>query len=84
MLGTCSIKYGYLITIFKIEKIEDGIINDNGDAIFTVHFKALVYRPLKGEVTDGIVENVERVGIELSIGCVKVFIPHTIFLIENS
>lgn len=78
LLGTCSIKYGYLITIFKIEKIEDGIVNDNGEAVFTVSFKALVFRPLKGEVLDGIVEGVERVGLELSIGCVRIFVPHTV------
>ena len=84
LLGSCSITHGYLITIFKIEKIQDGVVNDNGEAIFTVFFKALVYRPLKGEVIDGIVENVERVGIELSVGCVKIFIPHTVCLSENS
>ncbi len=77
MLGSCNIKYGYLITIFKIESIENGIVNEHGEAIFTVTFKALVFRPLKGEILEGIVEGVERVGIELSVGCVKIFIPHT-------
>ena len=41
-------------------------------------FKALVFRPLKGEVLDGVVEGVERVGLELSIGVVKIFVPHTV------
>ena len=77
MLGSCSIKYGYLITIFKIESIENGIVNQNGEAIFTVSFKALVFRPLKGEILDGTVEGVERVGMELSCGSIKMFIPHT-------
>lgn len=26
---------------------------------------------------DGLVEGVERVGVEISIGCVRLFIPHT-------
>ena len=73
-----SVKHGYLITIFKLENIENGMINDNAEAIFSVAFKALVYRPLKGEVIDGIVIGVERVGLELSIGAIKVFIPHTV------
>ena len=77
MVGTCNIKYGYLITIFKIESIDDGIVNDNGEAIFTVSFKALVFRPLKGEVLDGVVTGLERVGIEVKVGAVKAFIPHT-------
>lgn len=52
-------------------------MNDNGDAIFTVSFKALVYRPLRGEVLDGIVAGIERVGIEVKVGACKAFIPHT-------
>lgn len=62
---------------FRLEKIQDGLVNDSGDAIFTVSFKALVYRPLKGEVLDGVVTGIEKVGIEVKVGACKVFIPHT-------
>ena len=41
-------------------------------------FSALVFRPMKGEILDGIVEGIEKVGLELSIGVVKIFIPHTV------
>ena len=37
----------------------------------------MVYRPLKGEVLDGVVSGVERVGIEVKVGACKAFIPHT-------
>ncbi len=37
----------------------------------------MVYRPLKGEVLDGIVSGVERVGLEVRVGACKAFIPHT-------
>ena len=37
----------------------------------------MVYRPLKGEVLDGIVSGVEKVGIEVRVGACKAFIPHT-------
>lgn len=77
LLGSCTIHYGYLVTIFKIEKIENGIVNQQGEALFTVSFKALVFRPIKGEVLDGIVDGIARVGIELSVGALKIFIPHT-------
>ena len=40
-------------------------------------FQALVYRPLRGEVIDGIVSGVEKVGIEVKVGACKAFIPHT-------
>lgn len=40
-------------------------------------FKALVFRPLKGEVIDGVVTGIEKVGLEVKVGACKVFIPHT-------
>lgn len=78
LLGMCTINHGYLITIFKIDSIANGIVNASGDGVFTVAFKGLVYRPFKGEVCDAIATGVERVGIELAIGCLKVLIPHTV------
>ena len=36
-------------------------VNDDADVIFTVKFKALIHRPVKGEVQDGIVTKVDRV-----------------------
>lgn len=78
MLGTCTVRYGYLITIFKIESIENGIVNQDGDAIFQVKFKAMVFRPIRGEILDGVIQGVERVGIELKVGSLKMFVPHTV------
>lgn len=78
LLGVCTIKHGYLITIFKIESIANGVVNAGGEGVFTVAFKGLVYRPFKGEVCDALVSAVERVGVELAVGCLKILIPHTV------
>jgi len=67
----------FWMLICRLESINEGFVNDDGDAIFNVSFKALVYRPLKGEVIDGIISGIERVGLEVMVGAVKVFIPHT-------
>ena len=77
MLGTCTIKYGYLISIFKIEEIENGIVNAEGDALFTVSFKALCFRPFANEILEGEVTGVELVGMEIKVGSVQIFISHT-------
>ena len=66
-----------MIAIFNIEKIHSGVVTQSGDALFTVIFKALVFRPLHSEVLDGLITGIERVGVEVEVGCVKVFIPHT-------
>ena len=36
----------------------------------------MVFKPIKGEVIDGIVLEISRPGIHLQIGSVKAFIPH--------
>jgi len=77
LIGTCNIQWGYLITIFKIQNIESGVVNQLGDAVFTVSFQALVFKPMKNEVLDGIVDGLERAGIQVKVGAVKAFIPHT-------
>ena len=69
-------KDGYLIRIFKVISIQDGIVDEEGDAVYNVQFKALVFKPLKGEVIDGIVTSVSKPGIHLKIGSVSAFIPH--------
>jgi DNA-directed RNA polymerase subunit E'/Rpb7 len=69
-------KDGYLIQLFRIISIQDGIVNEEGEAVYTVQFKALVFKPLKGEVIDGIVTSVNKPGIHLKIGSVSAFIPH--------
>lgn len=84
MLGMCTIKYGYLIMIYKIESIKNGVVNQAGEAVFRVSFKGVVYRPFKDEVCDGIVTGVERFGIEIVIGALKVLIPHTVCLSEGA
>ena len=77
MLGSCTVQFGYLLTIYNVEAIENGVVNNLGEALFTVRFKALVFRPCRNEVLDGIVEGVERVGIEVAVGGFRVFVPHT-------
>lgn len=76
MTGSCNMKDGYIIRIYQIINIKDGIVDEEGEAIFTVRFKALVFKPLCGEVLDGVVSEVNNIGLQLKIGTVKAFIPH--------
>ena len=83
-MGSCTIKYGYILTIFKIENIENGIITDQGDVVFKVIFKTLVFRPIQGNVVDAIVEKVDQAGIELSVGAVEIFVARMVKSREDS
>jgi DNA-directed RNA polymerase subunit E'/Rpb7 len=76
MVGTCIIKFGYLIAICKIDSIQDGVLHESGASVFNVAFMALVPMPLRGEVLDWSVLEIEKVGIEVQVGGVKAFIPY--------
>lgn len=73
--GTCSGKYGYIVAVINIVSIGAGTIQPGaGLAQFVVDYKAIVYRPFKGEVVDGVIKNVGKMGIFADVGPVQVFI----------
>ena len=37
----------------------------------------MVFKPIKDEILEGVITGIENVGIQLTVGCIKAFIPHT-------
>ena len=67
MEGTCTGKHGFVIAVTTIDNIGLGAIQPGrGFALYPVKYKAIVFRPFKGEVTDAIVTQVNKVGNCLS------------------
>jgi DNA-directed RNA polymerase II subunit RPB7 len=65
--GTCSGRYGYIITVVDVINIGTGkLMPSFGFAEFNVLYTAIVYKPFKGEVVDGKVTLVNKVN-EMSI-----------------
>lgn len=51
------------------ENISDGRVQDtSGDVIFKVKFQALVFRPFRGEVLEGVISEVSNNGIIIESG----------------
>jgi DNA-directed RNA polymerase II subunit RPB7 len=60
--GTCTGQYGFIIAVLEIIDVGPGIVlPGNGQAEFRTRYKAIVFKPFKGEVLDGVVTNVLRV-----------------------
>ena len=60
--GTCSGRYGFIITVTSVEKIGLGKVQEGtGHVLFPIKFKAIVFRPFKGEVLDAVVTQVNKV-----------------------
>jgi DNA-directed RNA polymerase II subunit RPB7 len=62
--GTCSGQFGYIIAVVSILDIGKGIVlSGNGQAEFVTRYRAIVFKPFKGEVLDGVVTSVLQVSI---------------------
>jgi len=60
---TCLFRYGFVVAVTTIDNIGAGIIQPGqGFVVYPVKYKAIVFRPFKGEVLDAIVTQVNKVG----------------------
>lgn len=83
--GSCG-HNGYVIAVLGIDDISEGKVTVTGQTIFTVKYKALTLKPLKGEIVDANVVETNKLGIFVSVGPLTVFISnHQIpnFLLES-
>ncbi|KAJ2962687.1 hypothetical protein NQZ79_g2278 [Umbelopsis isabellina] len=64
--GTCSGRFGYIITVVRVHTIGKGkILPGSGLAEFKVKYQAIVFKPFKGEVVDAVVTTVNKVGLNV-------------------
>jgi len=64
MEGEISREYGYCLWAGVeegqgSEPLSDGIVDEDGNAVFTTHYSALYFNLFKEEVVDGIVDEVK-------------------------
>jgi len=75
--GTCSGQFGYIIAVVSILDIGKGmILPGSGQAEFITRYRAIVFKPFKGEVVDGVVNNVNKMGFFTDVGPLTVFVSH--------
>lgn len=61
--GTCSGRLGYIISVNEVDYDSGGPRGKvvDGGAEFKIKYSAIVYRPFRGEVVDGVVTSVNKV-----------------------
>lgn len=63
--GTCSGRLGYIVAVVSMhDEILRGLVV-GGQAEFIVKYTAIVYKPFKNEVVDGVVASVNKVGLPI-------------------
>lgn len=74
--GRCVPNYGYIIAIIRVHHVGKGKIKaGTGSSYFTIEYTAVVFKPFKGEIIDGIIYEINTIGIRAYIGPADVFIP---------
>ncbi|KAL2916502.1 DNA-directed RNA polymerase II subunit [Polyrhizophydium stewartii] len=73
--GTCSGQYGYIISVVDIVEVGKGVLQTNtGFAQFQIQYKAIVFKPFRNQVVDGIVATVNKIGFWADVGPLQVFV----------
>ncbi|KAJ1855241.1 DNA-directed RNA polymerase II subunit [Coemansia sp. RSA 1822] len=73
--GTCTGRYGYIVAVVAILDIQTGkIIPGHGSAEFEVKYSAILFKPFKNEVLDGVVESVNKLGFVTNAGPFQIFV----------
>lgn len=75
--GTCTGQFGYIVCVLDCMNIDIGrgrIIPLLGKAEFEVKYRAVVWKPFKGEVVDGVVTTVNKMGFFADVGPLLVFV----------
>jgi DNA-directed RNA polymerase subunit E'/Rpb7 len=66
--GTCSGRFGYIISVVEVVSVSKGVLKTaTGHAEFDIIYKAIVFKPFKNQVVDGVVSTVNKVYRALTI-----------------
>ncbi|KAL8669907.1 MAG: hypothetical protein Q9168_005526 [Polycauliona sp. 1 TL-2023] len=72
--GSCNGQY-YIITVMDSVTISEGrVVPGSGVAEYTIQYRAVVWRPFKGETVDAVVSSVNRMGVFADVGPLPVFV----------
>ncbi len=67
-------RYGFVIAVTTIDNIGAGVIQPGrGFVLYPVKYKAIVFRPFKGEVVDAVVTQVNKVRVHLILSSCSYF-----------
>ena len=73
--GVCNSKYGYIVCVVRTLVHERGRVqNSTGLVVVPVKYQAIVCKPFKDEVIDGIVTAVNQLGFFVQSGPIRTFV----------
>ncbi|XP_024527824.1 DNA-directed RNA polymerase II subunit RPB7 isoform X1 [Selaginella moellendorffii] len=81
--GTCSGRHGFVVAVTGVDTIGKGLIRDGtGYVTFPIHYQCVVFRPFKGEILEGVVTLVNKMGFFAEAGPVQIFVSNHVSLLK--
>jgi DNA-directed RNA polymerase subunit E'/Rpb7 len=76
--GTFAGTHGFIVCVLQVvEPFPEGELDDtSGFAVFNLNYRAVVFRPFKGEVLDSVVTKVVQHGFFAESGPLTIFVSH--------
>ncbi|KAF3456867.1 hypothetical protein FNV43_RR01521 [Rhamnella rubrinervis] len=64
--------YGYFLAVTSLKRIGKGeVVDESGDVFFPIVFNCRTFLPLRGEILQGVVHQIFRLGVLLRCGPIK-------------
>lgn len=76
--GTFAGRHGFIVAVLQVmQPIPEGLLDDtSGSAVFRLRYRAVVFRPFKGEVLNSVVTKVVQHGFFAESGPLTIFVSH--------
>ncbi|KAI9144738.1 RNA polymerase Rpb7 [Paraphysoderma sedebokerense] len=73
--GSCSGRFGYIISVVDVANVGKGkIFPGMGVAQYNITYRAIVFKPFKGEVVDAVITTVNKMGFFAEVGPLTIFV----------
>ncbi|CAI5942497.1 unnamed protein product [Closterium sp. NIES-64] len=75
--GCIEGRHGFVVAVTTVESVGTGIVRDDtGYVTFPVRYQCVVFRPFKGEILEGVVTTVNKMGFFAEAGPVQIFVSN--------
>jgi len=81
--GSCSGRFGYIISVVDVVNVGKGkVYPGQGVAQYNISYRAIVFKPYKGEVVDAVITTVNKMGFFAEVGPLTIFVSTHVGLPE--
>ncbi|ELA45920.1 hypothetical protein VCUG_02589 [Vavraia culicis subsp. floridensis] len=74
--GACSSDHGFILAVISIQNVGEAVLNHMGSVLFKVKYTAITLKPVRNEVIEAKVDEVNKMGLFAHIGPLSIFVSN--------